>query len=67
MQSFTKKEIEWIAREIANAAERLKQVRGTAETQLECSLCTLRAEQFQIIAEKLSAVVANGDKQIAIR
>ena len=67
MQSFTKKEIEWIAREIADAAERLKQVRGTAETQLERSLCTLRAEQFQIIAEKLSAVVANGDKRIAIR
>lgn len=66
MQSLTQNEIAWTAREIYEAAARMKIVSETAATQVERGLARLRAEQFLIIAEKLDKA-ADGDKRIAIR
>lgn len=67
MQSFTKEEIKWAARELAESAERMKRDGETATARIERGLYKLRAEQFGSISERLAAALANGDKRIAIR
>ena len=68
MQSFSRQEIVWAAQEIARAAEQMKLVSKAADTlEIERGLYRLRAEQFQSIAEKLTAAITNGDRRIAIR
>lgn len=68
MQSFARKEIEWAADAIAEAAKQLKHAAGMeAASQIERGLSALRSEQFQSISEKLAKAAANGDKRIAIR
>lgn len=66
MQSFSRREIAWTAQAISEAAARMESASETAATQVERGLARLRAEQYQIIAEKL-AKAADGDKRIAIR
>ena len=68
MQSFTKQELAWTAQEIARAAERMELASEMpGATEIERGLYRLRAEQFQIIAEKLNKAITNGDRRIEIR
>ena len=68
MQSFTRKEIEWTAQEIARTAGQLQHTgEKPAVTEIERGLCRLRSEQFRSIAERLAAAAAGGDRRIAIR
>ena len=67
MQSFTRQEIAWTAKEMSEASDRLKQAAEVAAAEIERGLCLLRAEQFRSIAEKLTAAVENGDRRIAVR
>lgn len=68
MQSFSRQELAWTAQEITKVAEYMKlgsEMTDIAE--IERGLYRLRAEQFQIIAEKLTKAITNGDRRIAIR
>ena len=68
MQSFSRQEIAWAAREMANKAKLLERTGGTADaTDIERGLYQLRAEQFRSIAERLAKAAADGDKRIAVR
>ena len=67
MQSFSKREIEWAAQAISEAAGQMEIASEAAATRIERGLARLRAEQFQVIAGKLAQAAAAGDKRIAIR
>ena len=68
MQSFTRKEIEWTAREMADKAGEMERIgEAGGATEIERGLARLRAEQYAAIADKLARAAADGDKRIAIR
>ena len=68
MQSFSRQEIAWAAREMFDKAGLLERTGETADaTDIERGLSMLRAEQFRSIAERLAKAAAGGDKRIAVR
>lgn len=68
VQSFSRQEIAWAAREMSDKAGLLERTDGTADaTDIERGLSRLRAEQFRSIAERFAKAAADGDKRIAVR
>ncbi len=68
MQSFSRSEILWIAKELSETSSRMEALSAMeAATAAERELYRLRAEQFKSIAEKLRTAAGNGDRRIEIR
>lgn len=67
MQSFTKTEIDWMAKEIMNAAGNYMEASTSGEAgQIESELGKLRAEQLYDIGTKLEDVIKNKEKRITV-
>ena len=68
MQSISRNEISWIAKEMADLAGRMEAAGAEADTaRIERGLCQLRAEQYKSIAERLTEAIRKGDRRLKIR
>ena len=68
MQSFTKEEIAWIAKEMADLSGKLETAGAVTDTsQIVRGLYQLRAEQYKSIAERLTKAIEEGNRRIKIR
>lgn len=68
MQTFTKIEIEWISYVMRKAVAEIRDELGEDDASVwMLPMWNLRAEQYTALADRLDAVLRDGDKRIAIK
>ncbi len=65
VEKLTKNEVAWIVAALTNEMTRMER-EANEEGGLTASLKKLRAEQYDVIALKLSSALGNGDRRIKI-